>query len=296
MNGRIGNGALIARTAALAILVISGTAAGETLYIPCPEWAAGDSWEMRSFIEHSHASPSAADQTITITSIVKSRDGNTIIVGEKRVTQLKWVDKRINRPDPPPQITSSEIVYEIAGDSFLLSRQTGDLGNVVFEPPIPTCGEVPETVSYRVKATMMGFSVSSETIARYQNLGTQLVSVPAGTFQTTVYEATQESISNQSNSAAPAATPPVMKLYVADGIGVVKTEMTSRASPRPMVVEPNPEAEALLQRGLEMVSKGEDFTEALNQAATSVVAESASASEDVQTTHVFELTVYRSAD
>ena len=266
------------------------------LIVPCPRWAVGDSWETRSVIEHQFESPSAFDQVVTVTSLVKSRDGNKIIVSEKRSTQIEWVDKRIHRRgSPPPQLMSSELLYEVVGKNVFLRQQTGDMISMAFDPPMPFCGTIPEKATYRVKGVVVGNGNDSEGSVTFKMLGKETVTVPAGSFETTVFEAQQEAKMDSSSSDGGSRVGPVVRSYVAEEVGVVKTMIVSTLQ---MPVAPSttrPDAEAAMQQGLEKQAKGEDVSTAMAKI-ESLAGSGSQQFEQVKTENATELVAYRKAN
>lgn len=282
---------------ALAVMQVGAIsqAVAADLIVPCPGWAVGDSWETKSFVKHQQESPSAFDQTITVTSLVTSREGNKIVVSEKRATQIEWVDKRIHRGGPPPpQVMSSELLYEVVGENIVLRQQTGDMFSMAFDPPVPFCGVIPEVVTYRVKAAVMGNSTASEGSVTFRLLGKETVVVPAGTFETIVFESRQEIKMDPSSSARAPSVAPVVRSYVAEGVGLVKTAIVSTIQQPGIPAELRSDAESALRQGLEKQSKGEDVSAAMARM-QSLGGSGSQQFEEVTTESATELVAYRKA-
>jgi hypothetical protein len=264
--------------------------------VPCPRWALGDSWETRSFVEHQFESPSAFDQVVTVTSLVKSREGNKIVVSEKRATQIEWVDKRVHRGgSPPPRIMSSELLYEVVGKNVFLRQQAGDMMSMAFDPAMPVCGAIPEKATYRVKGVVVGNGNDAEGSVTFRMLGKETVTVPAGSFETTVFEAQQEAKMDPSSSGGGSSGGPVVRSYVAEEVGVVKTVIMSTLQMPVVPSAPSSDAEVTRRQGLEKQAKGEDVSAAMAKM-QSLSGSGSPQFEQVKTESATELVAYRKAN
>lgn len=285
---------------AIAVVCYTAGAAAADIMIPCPKWAVGDSWETRSFFKNNVEGPASFEQTTTVSSVVKSRDERKIVVAEKTVVQAIYVNPRVHQKDPPPQIMSAEMMYEVLDEGIVLRQKIGTPLTMVYDPPVPICGALPETVTFRVKASIMGNNVVSGGSTSYQVLGREKVTVPAGTFDAVVFDAEQGRDTNQPNLSSSPSPLTVIRSYVADGVGVVKTEIISTRTRRVRSPSGNakPDVEAVFQEGLEEMAKGGDPTAALKKLDTikNETEVGPPKFEEVQSKNITELVVYRSAE
>jgi len=217
--------------------------------VPCPTWSVGDSWETKS------SDPYAIE---TVSSIVKSRDGNKILIAEKRVHQRTRVDPRAPKGSKPPVVTTeSEIWYEVVGQNIVMRQQKVGPMQVAFDPPQAFCGQVPATATFRAKSVVMGNTALSEGTVTARARGKQKVEVPAGTFDATVVEYQSTATSDPSPAGGGPGHRSVVTQFVVDKIGIVKTILSTSTPTVESGSAVDPRAEAALKEGLEKMRKGE---------------------------------------
>lgn len=281
----------IAKWAAVAWSLLAAAtsvgAAEANISIPCPRWGVGDTWETRTVDDFG---------TETVSSIVKSRDGSKIVIAEKRSYQMTWQDPRAaRRPLPPPSVTSSEILYEIAGNDLRVRQQVGDVVQMVYEPAVPFCGQVPVHVKYQTKSSVMGGTTKGQGSITYRSIGKQKVSVPAGTFDAVLVEAHNQLSTEPSTEGALSTQSVTIRNYFADGVGAVKMIFGSKVTVPVASPSDNPQAAALLQEGIEKLAKGQDASGTMKQ----INAQAPSGpmeTETFESSRTVELTAYRAAN
>jgi hypothetical protein len=124
-------------------------------------------------------------------------------------------------------------------------------------------------------------------------LGKETVVVPAGSFEVTVFESRQEMKVDPSSPAPAPRGAPVIKSYVADGVGVVKTAIMSTV-PRPIVQhQPDAGTAAAMQQGLAKLAKG--MVPSLPKLRQPPAASGSQEFEEVEVENVTELIAYREA-
>lgn len=281
---------IVAGGAALAFFALSTAtpvvSAESSISVPCPRWNVGDSWETKAVDDYG---------TETVSSIVKSRDGARIVVAEKRSYQMTWQDPRAaRRPLPPPSITNSETTFEISGKDLRVRQQVGDVVQLVFEPTVPFCGQVPTSVKYQTKSAVMGGSTKGQGAINFRSLGRQTVTVPAGTFEVVVVEGHNQLSAEPSTEGGASTNSVTTRIFFAEGVGAVKTVLGSKVSAPVMSPSGSSQAGAVLKEGIEKLAKGDDVSGAMNK----VAAQGQSVqmhTETFEATRTTELTAYRAA-
>ena len=239
-----------------AFLSVSAGAADkfkDGLYLPCPSFAIGNSWSYKT------QSPYFSE---TLSVMVLSKDKGMIVVGEKKTT--KPVRMHPKMPSPPVSSSYEEKRYEVKGRTIVMPEVTRGLNRYYTDPPEPFCGVLPPQAKFTAKSVENGQASLTPTILTITPLGAEKISVPAGTFETTIVEFRQQTsmgVGQQEGLAGSHNT--VAIVYGAENVGIVKTILKVTSTMPVSMMGSDPEEEMLLRQGIDKLQKGKDFDEVM---------------------------------
>lgn len=220
----------------------------ETVYLPCPSFSVGSSWS--SIV----TSPSSVE---SVQSTVVSRSGNSIQVGEKKTSKQRRLHPKA--PEMPAMTFSTDKQYQLIESTVVQSHEKSAVHHLYFDPPMPICGSLPTVLNFASKIKTGDFTGTTYTVMKVRALGSEKVTVPAGTFDATVVEIRATTTSMSMPSGGMKLPDMTSRMYAVEGVGIVKVVSAVSLDTLVNVGAPDPEAEARIRQGLDRVAKGEDM-------------------------------------
>lgn len=167
-----------------------------------------------------------------ISTTVLSSDGKKILVGEKTTIKLAIP----GMPDGPgigsPVTNSVTAEYEKHGSTTVRSSIEINGTRTSYEPPEPICGALPSQWTVATKNTTPGGTMVTQATVTARSLGTEKITVPAGTFDATVVEVRRQ----DRPSALSPGSESVHVIYAVESVGFLKI-MVSISMPHPAVAQ-----------------------------------------------------------
>jgi hypothetical protein len=156
-------------------------------------------------------------------------------------------------------LITGETQYQVVGPTIFQSSLKYNDFQILNDPPIPYCGQIPKEFSSTTKSKNQGNSAKS---INARALGKETVTVPAGTYEATVVEL--RSRPSDSNKVAGTVSSTTTLTYAVKGIGVVKSVTRVASKMSVAVGKSDPRSEALMQEGLAKMQRGEDVSDIMD--------------------------------
>ncbi|TKB25456.1 hypothetical protein FCL47_12990 [Desulfopila sp. IMCC35006] len=225
----------------------------DELYLPCPSFTIGNIWSYRT------KSPYFSE---TLNVMVLSKDEGMIVVGEKKTTKPERMHPKM--PSPPVSSSYEEKRYEVKGRTIVRNEVKSNSDRYFSDPPEPFCGVLPPKAKFTAKSVVNGQTILTPTILTITALGEEKISVPGGTFETTIVEFRQQTAIGAGQQEGLAGSHnTVVVVYSAENVGIVKTILKVTSTMPVSMMGYDPEEEKRLRKGVDKLQKGEDFNEVM---------------------------------
>jgi hypothetical protein len=183
--------------------------------LPCPAFKPGNSWESTM--------TTPMGPTMISTSVL-STDGKTILVGEKTTARIVIP----GLPDSGTPMTNSvESEYTNNGPVTVRNSITTNGMRSLFEPPEPICGTLPSQWTVTTKSTVSGMTTLTHSTVTARSLGKEKITVPAGTFDTTVIEIRRQDQPGAPSGSGMSGGGSVQIIHAVENVGFVTVMVTN---------------------------------------------------------------------
>jgi len=219
-----------------------GYALAETISVPCASYEPGNAWV--------HVATTDAC-TVTEETIVLDKTSEGVLLGQKRKSDCSFAPGQAFEDE-------SEILFERKdGALYMVSQLAASPGGTQMETRIPLCGEIPAISTSTMRSGAGATSFSVQQTINVRKLGKEEITVPAGTFDTDVFEAV---IRSRSTDYPGANSDQTITVYAADEIGMARV-VTKFESDLPVPsagAAADPQTGQLLQEGIKALMRGEN--------------------------------------
>lgn len=234
--------------------------AADTVYLPCPDYKPGNSWRYR---EQNPRLP--ATNVVTVLSV----QGDSISVGEKKV-MTPTAPPGFKGTVPVAEQLAQKSLKRVGRTMFLrdmtmeMSQRGQMTAKLAYNPgeEPAECGDLPKSATTSQSVAVMGQNNTQRSTTVTEAMGRKRIQVPAGEFDTYIVKRVTTSQYDTDMSPQTPAPPTItMIYYAAEGVGTVRTEITTEMmlpTPSKAPRKADPETEAALAEGLAALKEGKD--------------------------------------